>query len=271
MMFGFCAAPLSHRPPSVSDWPAPGAPVARAGKSARTPPFALPSVSGGNNPARRSPRSCPGTGRKIRLPTLPRSPSAVEPDFTTAMSLAVLPARRAEWQWSVPMGNGRAFLWIPPHCKQVRAVVVGQNNMIEQGILEHPAFRQTLADENIAEVFVAPPFDFPFRLDKDAGQRLNDVMKPLAAVSGYSELELAAVVPLGHSAGASFPWNFAAWNPGRALAVWSVHGDSPPTKLPGSRRPNPDWGDRSIDGIPGLIVMGEYELMDARMTPSLDY
>jgi hypothetical protein len=50
--------------------------------------------------------------------------------------LAVLPARCAEWQWSVPMGNGRAFLWIPPNCKQVRAVVVGQNNMIKQGILE---------------------------------------------------------------------------------------------------------------------------------------
>ena len=63
------------------------------------------------------------------------------------------------------MGNGRAFLWIPPNCKQVRAVVVGQNNMIEQGILEHPIFRKTLADENIAEVFIAPPFDFVFQFD----------------------------------------------------------------------------------------------------------
>ena len=38
------------------------------------------------------------------------------------------------------------FLWIPPHSKQVRTVVVGQNNMVEQGILEHPAFRNALAD-----------------------------------------------------------------------------------------------------------------------------
>ena len=108
------------------------------------------------------------------------------------------------------MGKGRAFLWIPSNCKQVRAFVVGQNNMIEQGILEHPIFRRTLAEENMAEVFIAPPFDFTFSFDKDAGDRFNNVMKRLADVSGYSELELAAVVPLGHSACASFPWNFAA-------------------------------------------------------------
>lgn len=185
--------------------------------------------------------------------------------------LVVLQARCAEWQWSVPMGNGRAFLWIPPNCKQVRAVVVGQNNMIEQGILEHPIFRKTLADENIAEVFIAPPFDFVFQFDKDAGDRFNDMMKRLAAASGYSELELAAVVPLGHSACATFPWNFAAWNPGRTLAVLSVHGDAPLTKLTGSGRPSPDWGDRNIDGVPGLMVMAEYEWGDVRLTPALDF
>jgi hypothetical protein len=189
---------------------------------------------------------------------------------------AVQTSNCAEWQWSVPMGKGRAFLWIPPHCKQLRAVVVGQNNLIEQGILEHPAFRKTLADENMGEVFIAPQFDFVFQFDKDAGDRFNDLMQRLAAVSGYSELELTPVVPLGHSACASFPWNFAAWNPGRTLAVLSVHGDAPLTKLTGSGRPNPDWGNRNIDGVPGLMVMAEYEWGDNehgvdRLTPALDY
>lgn len=41
----------------------------------------------------------------------------------------------AEWQWSAPVtsvigaetqDHPRAFLWIPPDCRQVRAVVVGQ-------------------------------------------------------------------------------------------------------------------------------------------------
>ena len=191
-------------------------------------------------------------------------------------SLSVRPAACAEWQWSVPMGKGRAFLWVPPQCKQLRAVVVGQNNMIEMGILEHPAFRKTLANEGIGEVFIAPPFEFIFRFDQDAGDRFNDVMKQLAEVSGYSELDFAPVVPLGHSACASFPWNFAAWNPGRTLAVLSVHGDAPLTKYTGCGQPNPDWGNRNLDGVPGLMVMAEFEWgyhehgVD-RLTPALVY
>lgn len=184
--------------------------------------------------------------------------------------------RAAEWQWSVPMGKGRAFFWIPPDCRQVRGVVVGQHNMIEQGILEHEAFRKTLAEEGIAEVFVAPIFDYVFHFDKDAGERFDDMMKRLAATSGYSELDFAPVVPLGHSACASYPWNFAAWNPGRTLAVLSVHGDAPLTKFTGSGSPNPDWGNRGIDGIPGLMTMSEYEWGDSevgvdRLSPALDY
>jgi hypothetical protein len=176
----------------------------------------------------------------------------------------------------VPMGKGRAFLWVPPACKQLRAVVVAQNNMIEMGILEHPAFRKKLAHEGIGEVFIAPPFEFVFRLDQGAGDRFNDVMKQLAEVSGYSELNFAPVVPLGHSACASFPWNFAAWNPGRTLAVLSVHGDAPLTKYTGSGQPNPDWGSRNIDGVPGLMVMAEYEWGDDehgvdRLSPALIY
>ena len=177
----------------------------------------------------------------------------------------------AQWQWSVPIDHGRAFLWIPPNCQQIRAVVVGQNNMIELGILEHPAFRTTLAEEGIGEIFIAPPFDFIFQFDKDAGERFNEMVRRLAEVSGYSELNIAAVVPLGHSACASFPWNFAAWNPARTLAILSVHGDAPLTKFTGCGKPSPDWGNRTLDGIPGLMVMGEYEWGEERLAPALTY
>ena len=69
----------------------------------------------------------------------------------------------------------------------------------------------------------------------------------------------APVVPIGHSAMASYPWNFAAWNPARTLAILSVHGDAPQTDLVGNGRPNVNWGGHDVDGIPGLMVMGEYE------------
>jgi len=90
----------------------------------------------------------------------------------------------AVWQWSVPMDNGRAFLWIPPHCKHVRAVVVGQHNMIEQGIFDHPDMRKTLTDLSIAEVWIAPPFDGVFHFDQGAGEKFNAMMKALADESG---------------------------------------------------------------------------------------
>jgi hypothetical protein len=177
----------------------------------------------------------------------------------------------AEWQWSVPMGSGRAFLWIPPNCLQVRAVVVGQNNMLEQGILEHPLMRETLTGLGIAEIWVAPPFDAVFDFNHGAGDRFNAMMAELARESGYQELAFAPVVPIGHSACASYPWNFAAWNPERVLAVLSIHGDAPLTRMTGSGRPNPDWGDRNIDGVPGLMVMGEYEWLEGRLTPALEF
>lgn len=68
---------------------------------------------------------------------------------------------RPEWQWSVTVksvissetqGHPRAFLWIPTGCRRVRGVVVGQNNMEEEQIFEHPAFRRALEELDFALV-----------------------------------------------------------------------------------------------------------------------
>jgi hypothetical protein len=179
----------------------------------------------------------------------------------------------AVWQWSAPLGAGCAFLWIPPHCQRIRAVILGQDNMIEQGILEHDYFRQEMSGLGIAEIFVAPPFDtWQDATNNDrANAELDATLKSLAEDSGYGELKFAPIVPLGHSAMASYPWNFAAWNPRRTLAILSVHGDAPQTKLTGNGRPNLDWGGRNIDGIPGLMVMGEYEWWEDRLAPALKF
>ena len=186
-------------------------------------------------------------------------------------ALAFCEARAAEWQWSVPDGEARAYLWIPPDCEWVNGVVLANHNMIEQGILEHPLMRQTLSELGFAEVWVVPYFEQTFDFNKGAGEHFERVMKALTEESGYGELATVPVVPLGHSACATFPWNFAAWNPGRTLCVLSVHGDAPQTTLTGNGKPRIDWGDRNIDGVPCLMVMGEYEWMEARLTPALEF
>lgn len=191
-------------------------------------------------------------------------------------------ARSAEYQWSASIDSitlpnssehPRAFLWIPPNCKQVRGVVVGQNNMIEEGIMQHPDFRKTLAQLGFAEIYIAPTFDtWQNATNNDAAnEKFTALLKSLAGESGYSELQFAPVVPIGHSAMASFPWNFAAWNPARTLAILSVHGDAPQTDLVGNGRPNVDWGARNLDGIPGLMVMGEYEWWERRLAPAIKF
>lgn len=170
---------------------------------------------------------------------------------------------RPEWQWSVPVRHiypekttqPRAYLWIPPGCERLRGVVVGQQNMEEEQIFENPIFRRVLTELNFAVIWVTPAYDLFFRFDIGSGERFDETLKALAEESGYSELPLAPVVPLGHSAAASSPWHFGFWAPDRTLAAISVSGQWPYYR----DQNTPDFGDRTLDGVPGLVTMGEYE------------
>ena len=186
---------------------------------------------------------------------------------------ALLAQADAVWQWSAPIDTGRAFLWIPPDCHQVRAIVFAQNNLMEQELLERDSFREELATLGLAEILIAPPFDTwqDAASNDTANKKFDALLKTLATASGYRELAVAPIIPIGHSALASFPWNFAAWNQTRTLAILSLNGDAPQTKLTGNGQPNPDWGSRTIDGIPALLVLGEYDWLDDRLTPALKF
>lgn len=173
----------------------------------------------------------------------------------------------AEWQWSVTVPpppdhtneSPRAFLWIPPNCDHVRGVVFGQHNMEEESVLEHPVFRQALAELGFAEVWVAPDFDAYFRFDRGAGERFDAMMKAFAAQSGYAELATAPLVPVGHSAAASMPWYIAAWEPGRVIACISFSGQWP--YVPDTNNA-PQAANHNIDSVPGIVTQGEYEWAD---------
>ena len=186
----------------------------------------------------------------------------------------------APWQWSVVIkeliseetnAHPSAYLWIPENCKQVRAVIIGQHNMTEETIFEHPEFRKNMGKLGIAEIWITPGIDQRWDVTKGTQQIFETMMKNLSEISGYTELEFAPVIPIGHSAMATYPWNFAAWNPERTLAVLSIHGDSPRTHLTGYGRANLDWGTRTIEGIPSLMVMGEDEWWEDRLITSFDY
>ncbi|KDN56226.1 hypothetical protein [Flavobacterium seoulense] len=184
------------------------------------------------------------------------------------------------WQWSIKVNttispetndHPQAFLWIPENCKQVKGIVFGQHNMVEEGMLEHVYFRKTLAEIGFAEVWVTPVVSWTYEKTKNEDKIIESMFQSLADVSGYKELAFAPVIPIGHSAMASFPWNYAAFNLQRTLSLVSIHGDAPQSNLTGSGKPNPDWGNRNIDGIPALFIMGEYEWWEDRIKPAYKY
>ena len=75
------------------------------------------------------------------------------------------PSCSSSWQWSVEIkeliseetnAHPSAYLWIPENCKQVRAVIIGQHNMTEETIFEHPEFRKNMDKLGIAEIWITP-------------------------------------------------------------------------------------------------------------------
>ena len=187
----------------------------------------------------------------------------------------------AEWQWSVPVskviapetgGHPQAFLWIPEDCMQVRAVMIGTHNMCEETLFENELFRRGMKEAGVALIWITPGWDQQWKADSGSPEAYWQMLDDLAETSGYGELKFTPIIPIGHSAMATYPWNFAAWHPERTLAVVSYHGDAPRTNLTGYGRENLEWGrTRNIDGIPGLMVEGEYEWWEARVNPALAF
>ena len=185
------------------------------------------------------------------------------------------------YQWSVELRGyvsnetGKApvaYLWVPDGCKDVKAVILSQQNMTEEAIYKNPNFQAQMKKLGVAMVWVAPAFNNNWDPASGAQGIFEEVMNNLADQSGHREIAHAPVIPLGHSAQATFPWNFAAWNPNRTLCIISFHGDAPRTNLCGYGAANVEWGrNRNIDGIPGLMIEGEYEWWEARVNPALAF
>lgn len=167
----------------------------------------------------------------------------------------------------------RAFLWIPPQCGKVKAVLICGHNAMEEGVIESFEFRQGLSDMDMALVWVSPgwePSDL-FYVPNGAQDGFEEAMEELAEKSGYDELRTVPVAYMSQSAQASSPYNFAAWNPDRTLAIISMHGDSPLSEVLCCGHVNPYWGSRNIDGIPALMCVGEYEWGEFRIESAFPF
>lgn len=195
--------------------------------------------------------------------------------------LGVSSVAASDFQWSaqadgiVSTENGAApegFLWISPGMGKVKALMFAFQNMNEETLFKMESFRKRMADAGVALLWIAPGFGQEWDVNQGIQKPFDNLIKTLAEKSGHPELATVPLIPFGHSAQATMPWNFAAWNPNRTLCVISYHGDAPRTNLCGYGRSNVEWGrTRNIDGIPGLMVEGEYEWWEARINPALAF
>lgn len=165
----------------------------------------------------------------------------------------------------------RAYIHLPEDAKEVKAVLYAHQNMTEEVLFRSPMFTHKMDSLGVAMMFVQRGSQ-NWDVSQGCQERFDSIMTFLAAKTGHPELATARIIPFGHSAQATFPWNFAAWNPDRTLCIISYHGDAPRTNLCGYGRANLEWGrTRNIDRIPGLMVMGEDEWWEDRLRPAMAF
>lgn len=177
-------------------------------------------------------------------------------------------ASAQSFDYSTGRDGARAYLRLPRGQQEVKAVLYCHQNMTEEVLFRSPSFTGKMDSLGIAMAFIQRGSQ-TWDVSDGCQERFEALMRDFAKGTGHQELESAWIIPFGHSAQATFPWNFAAWNPERTLCIISYHGDAPRTNLCGYGRANVEWGrTRNIDRIPGLMVMGEYEWWEARLNPA---
>lgn len=165
----------------------------------------------------------------------------------------------------------RACLRLPRGGAEVKAILYCHQNMTEEVLFRSPRFCRSMDSLGVAMAFVQRGSQ-NWDITQGCQERFERIIADFARGTEHPEIADAPIIPFGHSAQATFPWNFAAFNPDRTLCIISYHGDAPRTNLCGYGRANIEWGrTRNIDSIPGLMIEGEYEWMEARVRPALAF
>lgn len=195
----------------------------------------------------------------------------------TAFAQTINVKSRAEFDFFAGDEGARYYIRLPRGQREVKAVLYCHQNMTEEVLFRSPSFTHQMDSLGVAMAFIqrgSQNWDVTRKGDDglNCQERFEKIMKAFAGGTEHPEIATAKVIPFGHSAQATFPWNFAAWNPERTLCILSYHGDAPRTNLCGYGGANVEWGrTRNIDKIPALMIEGEYEWWEGRVNPALGF
>ena len=151
------------------------------------------------------------------------------------------------YQYSVPVGSRQAYLWIPPECKQIRGVIISLNNLLERNWLEDPIIREVAAKEGLGIIWLSgggKGATLTADMKHGEGEVLLKMLKELADESGYTEIEFAPVIAMGHSANGHFSWNVPNWDTDRTIAAIPIKTVPLPPSI-------------SFEGVPLCYIVGE--------------
>ena len=171
-------------------------------------------------------------------PPPPNSPPGAKPDPATLT------------------GDTHAFLWVPPHARKIRAVLLCPANIIERRICNDAITRDEAERDGLALLFFQAGWGKDFINNTTRLAPFVEVMlDQFADLSGYDELRTVPWIPFGHSGNSQFCAALARHKPGRTLANIVVKGALP--------NPDKEGSTAGLGGVPILFVTGQFEEVGA--------
>lgn len=152
---------------------------------------------------------------------------AAGPPAAAAPSSAVIDFSEDEFQFrfGTSPDDRNVWLYVPATARSVRALLLLQQNVVEQMISVHPAIRRACNANEIAIAWCQPGFDAQFEGDPQASHGL--IQRRFRAVGrtiGYPELGDVPLITFGHSATCGYAQRSAEARPERVLAAIVTHG-----------------------------------------------
>ena len=148
-------------------------------------------------------------------------------------------------------GKTSAFLWLPPHVRHIRAILLAPANIIERRVADDPIIRDEATRDDMAIVFFQAGWARGGMDSPRLAEYVQAILEKLADQSGYSELKTAPWIPIGHSGNHQFVESISRLKPTRTVANIIVKGGLPLAAKDGSTQ--------GIAGIPTLFFTGEFE------------
>ena len=115
--------------------------------------------------------------------------------------------RKPVFDYIIGEPGNRVCLRLPRKADSIKALLYCHQNMTEEVLFRSPLFTGKMDSLGVAMAFVQSGSQ-NWDVTEGCQERFENIIADLAAVSCHKEIANAPVIPFGHSAQATFPWNF---------------------------------------------------------------